>query len=453
MLFPKKEWFVLLLGAAVFGCSNDNLPDGNMELVVGQETDAWSTDPAAATVQLDLVQAGVHTTLANVAAPVLDISLGSGGPQNIQANMEATAFDANGNPVMHGVGPTFTLTGFVDTAFYLFLGRQGFSRPYGALQYEHKHPLLTVWPQQYLFISGTDTAGADQTPLDLYDVAFTALQPNEPALPQGAKSSAAAGTTLLLLTDTQFSWLDLLTGVTTAAGPPAGLTFAEVSGGRTLIAPDGTEYIVGATRSTGDATDKVLQVDADGTLHALVLSTPRLAAAAAFVEGSLVIAGGSATGAGAEVLAPGGTSFTPLALPADATAGAGLAELTPTSAILTGGHDAASGDPSSTRSVDLTCTSDCTTTEIASAALSLGNTQAFVVAPSNILVVGESDDGETHAFSLDVSGESPTPVEQPFRERRAGASAAFLPNGQVAIVGGDAPDSGAAVSTIELFFP
>jgi hypothetical protein len=452
MLFLKKEW-LSLLGVLVFGCSNDSLPDGNVELVVGQETNAWSMAPAAATVQVDLVQAGVHSTLANVPAPVLDISLGSGGPQNIQANMEATAFDANGNPVMHGVGPTFTLTGFVDTAFYLFLGRQGFARPYGALQYEHKHPLLTVWPQQYLFVSGTDTAGADQTSLDLYDVAFTALQPNEPAFPQGATSSAAAGTMLLLLSDTQFSWLNLLTAATSAAGPPVGLAFSEVSGGRTLIAPDGTEYIVGATRSTGDPTNKVLEVDADGTLHALVLSTARLGAAATFVEGSLVIAGGSATGAGAEVFLPPGTSFTPLALPADPTTGAGLAELTPTSAILTGGHDPAAGTASPTRSIDLSCTSDCTATEIPSLALSLGNTQAFVVAPTEVLVVGESDDGETHAYSLDVSGDSPTPVEQALRERRIGASATLLPNGQVAIVGGDAPGSAAAVSTIELFFP
>jgi hypothetical protein len=443
----------VFLSAALIGCTSDDDSDGTLSLVTGQESDAWTLDPAAATVQVDMVQAGTHTPLTTVPAPPADdVSLGSGGPENVAVNFEATAFDASQNPVMHGVSPAFTLQGFVDTAFFVFLGRTGFSRPSGSLLYEHRHPLLTVWPNQYLFITGSDTQGSDPANLDVYDIAVASMLELTPNFPQATTSSVASGTTLLLLGDTDI-WFDLSSSTSETATPPGGLAFSEVTGGRTLIAPNGTAYLVGATRSTGDPTDKVLQVNADGTLYALVLSTPRLGAAASFVEGSLVVAGGSASGAGAEVLAPSGSSFSALALPADATQGAGLAELTPTSAILAGGQDPTSGAASPTRSIDLTCTSDCTATELSSLDLNLVSAQVFPVATNELLVVGETADAVTHAYVFDVSSASPVSTEQTFREPRAGASAVMLTNGQVAVVGGDDPTSGAGIASMELFFP
>jgi hypothetical protein len=449
----KQTSLAVFLSATFLGCSSEADPDGTLALEIGQEDGAWSAAPAAATVQVDMVQAGVHTTLATVPAATDSIGLGSGGPENVQASFEATAFDAQQNPIMHGVTPTFSLQGFVDTQFYVFLGRTGFSRPSGSLVYEHRHPLLTVWPNEYLFITGTDTAGADPTNLDVYDVAFAAVLQQEPNFPQGTTSIVVSGTTLLMLSDTTNIWFDLSSSTSETATSPEGLAFSEVSGGRTLIAPSGTEYLVGSTRQTGDPTDKVLEVDADGTLHTLVLSVPRLGAAASFVEGNLVVAGGSATGAGADVLAPGASTFTALGLPADATQGAGLAELTPTSAILVGGQDPTSGAASPMRSIDITCTSACMPTPLGSLDLTLGLTQVFPVATTELLVVGETSDAVTHAFSLDVSSASPVATEQAFREPRAGASSVMLTNGQVAVVGGDDPTSGAGLSSLELFFP
>ncbi len=176
----KQTSLVAFLSATLIACSSDADPDGTLALVIGQEDSAWSVAPAAATVQVDMVQAGVHTSLATVPAATDSIDLGSSGPENVQVTFEATAFDAQQNPVMHGVTPSFDLQGFVDTAFYVFLGRTGFSRPSGPLVYEHRHPLLTVWPNQYLFITGTDTSGADPTNIDVYDVALASMLEQEP---------------------------------------------------------------------------------------------------------------------------------------------------------------------------------------------------------------------------------------------------------------------------------
>ena len=441
-----------LFACTLVGCSTDDVSRGQLTLLVGQETNAWTVKPAAATVQVDMVQAGVHTSLATEPAPPGVITLGDGGP-DAEVSFEATAFDAQNNPVMHGVSSGVSLQGFDEAALFVFLGRSGFSRPVGALQYEHHHPQLTVWPNAYLLISGGDTAGSDPTQLDVLDIAVSSLVADAPAFPQAANGSAAVGTQVLLVGDTMSVWFDLVYTTSSPATPPPGLAFSEVSGGQTLQGPDGTQYLVGATRASGTPTDKVLQVNPDGTLATLVLSEPRLGAAAAMVEGNLVVVGGSASGAGGEQLAAGTTSFAPLSLPADETEGAGLAELTPTSLIIAGGHDATTGAASATRSIDLSCTDTCTATEIADLDLTLTGTRAFALSANRVLVVGDADDGQTHAFTLDVSGASPVSTEQVFREARSGASAALLANGQVAVAGGDDPSSGSAITSVELFFP
>ena len=51
-------------------------------------------------------------------------------------------------------------------------------------------------------------------------------------------------------------------------------------------------------------------------------------------------------------------------------------------------------------------------------------------------MTGESDDGETHSFSIVTGGAAAEIVDQPLRERRKGASAVRFPNGQVGLLGG-----------------
>jgi hypothetical protein len=454
--------FGLLACACLFGCSASSaLPRGTIALLTGQEAGVWSADPPAATVRVEMVAADVRTTLAEIPAPTTDdpngtapsLTLGSGGPQGVKVSFEATAFDDQQNPVMHGVSSAVTMYGFDDAALYVFLGRSGFARPLGALENEHRHPLLSIWPNAFVFITGSDSPGADASGVDTFDVALGSLLASAPALPQVPTSSASTASSLLLVGDAGSVWLDLTSGASSSATAPSGLAFSELVGGRTLLAAGGAQYLVGATRSTPTATDKVLRVDSDGSLHALQLATPRLGAAAGFVSGNLVVVGGSSNGAGAEVLAPGATSFAALDLPADETVGAGLAQLNATTAILVAGKDPKSGAQPALRTIDLSCAGDCAFSELAPLAPALTRAQAFPLSDNRVLVVGETDDGETHAWSLDASGANPLLVEQAFRERRAGASAALLPNGQVLVVGGDQPGGVAPVSSIELFFP
>ena len=75
------------------GCSTDYLTDGVVTITIGQEPDAWSQEPAAKDLQLEMIQGTTRTTLANVAAPVTNISIGTGGPQSAIASFDATAFD------------------------------------------------------------------------------------------------------------------------------------------------------------------------------------------------------------------------------------------------------------------------------------------------------------------------------------------------------------------------
>ena len=102
---------------------------------------------------------------------------------------------------------------------------------------------------------------------------------------------------------------------------------AESNGGRSIVASDGSVYVVGATR--GDPpTAAVVHVAADGVLTSATLSAARRGAAAAWVEGrGLVVVAGNASAAGVELLADGAKAFVPLAFTADATVGAAVVAL------------------------------------------------------------------------------------------------------------------------------
>jgi hypothetical protein len=291
----------------------------------------------------------------------------------------------------------------------------------------------------------------DDTALDVYNAAVWDLPSTVNPLPQKAKSLAVSGTELLMINDSDGAWVDLSTAATTAVDPPSGLTFAQVSGGRTLVASDGTCYVVGATRGTGLSTNKVLRVAPDGTLHTLLLGTPRLGAAATLVDDALLVAGGSTLGAGAELYSVGAAGFRALDLPADETRDAALVAMTGTTAWLVGGHDG-TGASARSRRIDTECLSDCVETELPHADVAVSHTSAFRLDSNVALVVGETEDEQNHAYLLDTSGDTPTLTEQPLKTPRSQASAALLPNGQVALVGGTDIATGEAALGLDVFF-
>ncbi len=439
---------VFLCSSALIGCDTSTLPDGALGFLTAPGDDPWSGPPAVDHVQVDFVQGTTRSPLADIQAPPSTISLGTGGPNDVVGHFEATGLTSAGDAVVFGSSIPFHVLGYAGAYVPLFMARKGgFATAPTSLLSPHVRPVSALASQAYLFIAG----GADAA-LDVYDSGTWLMPSNETPLPQTVKSLAISGIAMLMLDDTKQTWLDLTTGASSAANPPSGLTWAEVVGGRTFVASDGTIYIVGATRTEGDPTNKVLEIDTSGNLHALLLNTARLGAAAALVEDSLLVAGGSPDGAGAELLALGATTFGELGLPADDTVGASLVELTSASALLAGGHDA-SGAPTATRSIDLGCAKKCSTTQIPNAELSIARAKAFRLADNLALVVGETDDEETHAYLFDATGDEATLVEQALRTPRSQASATQLPNGQVAILGGTELDTGNPALSLDVFFP
>jgi hypothetical protein len=464
----RHAWIAL----ALWGCSSDAIPQPDVALLLGQESNAW-TDAQPARIQVQLVPLANGTpTMPTVLA---DDAVGTTPPDIVPileehfagtmvATFEATALDANKAPVLRGHSIYYGMTSIYAVRIPIFMGKvQSWARPLSELSNAHQRPIVTTMYELLIAAGGEPVAGQDLATPEFFDAAAWQTSSAQPPLPRTPKSVASLGTQLILIDDTGSGWLDLnndATGTVPATDPP--LDYAQISGGATFEQPS-TRFIVGATRQEGAPTDKVLvlALDDNGNLTSkvLTLTTPRLGAAAGFVGTTLVVSGGSATGAGVEVLAMGATAFTTLPFPPDATAGHGMAPLDANTALVAGGQDAGTMMPASMRSIDLTCTANCAATEIGTLPMPLARTKVFVLDPSQMVVVGETDEnsstGVDHAFSFDPTKPAPfAPKELAFPAGRARskATAALLPNGQLGLVGGFLLDSAQSpAKSIEVF--
>ncbi len=443
----------LLSLLSLLGCtSSTDLPPGSLNVFTGQETDTWTLDPTPHHAVLELVGAS-RTTLATVSTPVSQISLGVADAPESVARFELTAFDASDNAVVHGTSVSYSLMTFGGAFPSLFAARTGgFSRAPGNLLFGYQHPLVEIVSHAYLLVAGGDSADSASVALDVYDMANWAVEPKQTWLPRVPKTWAAAGWSLLVIDETGAIVVDLTTGQSAALTAPAGLDFADLVGGDVIVGATEERYIIGATRNSGAPSDRVLRLDSDGTLRVLTLNTARLGAAAANIDGQIVVVGGADTGAGAEVLNADQTGFNALPFAADSTQGAALAKLTAGTAILVGGADPSSGARSAVRTLDLTCTDGCSATPVAKLAFDYDRARAFYLNDNQLLVAGESNDGQSHVFTLDKTiGFDLT--EQALRAPRTLASAVTMPNGQIGLVGGNSLDDGTQAASLELFFP
>jgi hypothetical protein len=408
-------------------------------------------------VKAELVEGGQRTLLGQAAAPASGLSIASPPvPNGTIASFEATALDATGVAVIRGATVPFLLYGGVEgVSVPVFIGRIGkWSRLPDSMEHAHRHAVVASALHEYIIVAGGDASASSNPAVpDFYDLATFATLRGQTPFPRTPKSMAAVKAALLLIDEAGGTWLDLTNDKTNEAVAPSGLAFSEVAGGDTVALADGTLYIIGATRSAGEQTAKVLRIDTDGYFRAVPLATPRLGAAAASIGGKLVVAGGSADGAGVEVLNANQDAFDPVPFPSDATQGLGIAQLEGSTAILAGGQDSTSGTSSPVRTLDVSCNATCTTATVDLPPVVLQQTRVFSVASGKVVVVGEStSDGESHAFSI-VAGAAPSMVELPFRERRKGATAVMLLNGEAGLVGGDQVDTGAPSLTVEAFAP
>ncbi len=432
-----------IVGAAIAAC--DNAQDqGTLQILFADGGDPFVGPPAATTLDVDGIgqDGGVTPIVHGASVSTGTVDLGSLNEQDEYA-LAVTAYSADGGRVAFGETLPFELGAIAAEVLPVYVQRTGTLWPMPSPMEDGRNaPLLGVLAGEYVFESGgTDSAHALNN--NLYDLVPWAPSPGV-SFTTPPQSLALSGVEALGIAADGGTWIDFSSNDLTGATLPAGATWADVAGGQAVVADDGTVYIVGGTRQTGGATSAVLVVSTSQTLSFVNLSTARLGASAAWVNGKgLIVAGGNvsaggdagATGAGVEYLASGATSGTPvLSYPADPTQGGGMDAIDANDVVVVEGSKAMQLNLSS-------CGSPCAPTPWATRPESLTFAQVFDIDGQNVFVVGEDATGASHAVRVSQS----TATEIPFKIPRNHARGVRLPMGQVAVVGGNA--------TIESFVP
>jgi hypothetical protein len=438
----------LLLSSAA--CSSaELLPAGDAVLDPGHEPDVWTIEPLALEARVDRVfEDGTRKLHATPTPPFERFSLGRGTP----AIYDLSAMDADGVARVRARSLPVDPAGFAGWTLPLFVARtETFARPPGELVHAHgDNPPSVVVGGRFLFVAGAPDGA--RILADAYDVGGWDALPDTGALecpvdPCRVRSLAVVdGTLVLAVGDGWARWYDVYsTGIFEPALPETLSGWNDVAGGHTVVAPDGTAYIVGATRSE-TATDAVLVAGSTGTLDVIRLVGPRVGAAATWVEGrGLVVAGGSDTAAGVELLAEGSQAFVPLPHAPDSTHGAALVPVDSSLLLRVGGRDAAAAYAASAE-LDLACGTGCAANPRADV-IELDAVQAVEMEGRSV-VAGSAPDGMTAAFAVTQTESLPLPLREP----RRNATLLLSPTGHAALVGGTRTD-GTSVTTIELFLP
>lgn len=416
---------------ALPGCKDD--PTGTIAVTVGEELDAFSRQPAPTTLVVESIDAeGKPTEIARTALPADEISLGDKERTEVGA-LRVRGLDAAGKVLLKGESLYLQFGALENSSFEVFVQRTGelarMPRAPGALD----APLVGLTVARYLI-------AASGPSMFLYDLLALKPLPGFPGFPRVPKSLATFGTAAIVIDDQGATTVDLSTATSTELAAPIGGTFAEIAGGLTTTAPDGSAYVVGGSRTTGGPTSRVLVIAKDGNVSFATLSTPREGACAAWVDGrGLVVYGGSATGAGAELVPVGSVQGTPLAYPPDAVKRCGATALDASHVLVAGGAGSATdvGGAAQAAVIDLACAAACKPAAWPGL-LPLVRAEVFPLAVDAALVVGDDATGATRAFRATavMGAQREVPLKAPRRNARMVA----LPiKGSVAIVGGGAP--------------
>jgi hypothetical protein len=324
----------------------------------------------------------------------------------------------------------------------------------GPLSDSRPAPVLSVIQGEFLLVAGgSDPALASTT--QLFDFGGFAAYAAPPTLPTVPQSIALSGTVAWLINAKGATYFDFGSNQSLAVPMPSGWSFADVAGGVTVIDPNGAQYVVGGTRTTGAASATILKIDPSdasdsnypyGKPSWIKLATPRLGAGAAWINTrGLVVAAGNtdSAGPGIEIVDTGFTESSALPFPADLSLGVGAAPLDAQHVLLAGGVSASLEDPGS-RAIDLGCTPSGSMTGDASASTTcvtpwgslpfpLLSAQTFAWTASDGLVVGsEIITGDTHVFRLSPKSATEVPTRVPHKNARA----VWSPVGSIALFGG-----------------
>jgi hypothetical protein len=435
---------------AALGCTSAT--QGTIQIITDEEAGTFTESPAPTRLQIIAVEsADASTVLATASLPATTIDLGQLSANAAPVSINVSGLDRDGTRRVFGASLPVQYGALANLTLPIFVQRTGeLARLPGPLSDSRAAPTLAVIQGEYLLVAGGSDASRAKT-TQLFDFgAFGALG-TPPPLPRVPKSIALYGTVAWLIDETGASYFDFSNSdsVLDVPVPPMG-AFADVAGGATVIDSNGAQYIVGGTRASGSPSAKVLKIDPNDTSNTkypygnpswLTLATPRLGAAAAWVDGfGLVVAGGNAASAtdapGIEVVRTESSTGSPLPFPADPTTGAGAAALDAHDLLLAGGATPSLDDPG-IRAIDLDCTpsssSSCSKTW-ATLPFALASAQAFAWTASEALVVGNQvgSKGTTYAFRLTPK----SATEVPTRTAHSNARAVWSPVGTVVLFGG-----------------
>lgn len=410
---------------SLLSCSSD--PEGTVQLTVGEEADALTRTPAPTTLVVQrLAQDGTAQEIARSALPAATLDLGHRDPGEISA-LSTRALDASGATLLRGE-TLFLQFGALDgVSLPAFIQRTGeLARMPGAFPSNAASKAIMVLGRYVLFASGTTG--------QLYDLLSLAPVSTSPTLPRNAKSITAVGSAVLAIDENGASTIDLTTNETTEIPAPANGTYAEIAGGDRYGASDTSQYIVGATRREGDPTARLLYIDASSAASFQSLTAPRLGACATYVNGrGLFVYGGSATAAGAEILAPGSSVATPLPLAPDPVIGCDATTLDATHVLVVGGTGADTGSVPA-RVIDLTCTTNCAPVAWPDPVPLLA-AQVLPITTDAVFVLGTDATGASHAYRTSANAGT---REIPLRTPRQGARLVYSPTGAFLVLGGNA---------------
>jgi hypothetical protein len=427
----------LAVALACTGCTSG--ASGSLKLVTGEE-DAAATFADVSTVSVTWVdQSNNSHSLATTRWPATTIDLGSVNQSSV-GMIEVTGSDDAGDHLVFGSTipvPFGLLDGVTVPVFVQRVGE--LARLPAPLSDGRPAPLLGVVDGRYVLVAGgSDPAVA--TTSQLYDLLAFGPLTTPPTLPVAAESMALAGTVAYLTTSSGVTAFDLSDSDAGAFALPAGgPTAADIAGGATFSATDGTQYIVGGTRTTHGPTTAVLRLDTGGNASWITLSVPRWGATAAWVDNlGLVVVGGSASPPGAELIPVGGTNVQPLMnFPADPSVGAGAATLDDArTLIVAGGFLPDLSDPG-VRVFDLQCSDSCAPTVWPPLPISL-RAQAFGLPgkKSAIVVGNELAGGQTHVFVLTSESATEVPTKVAHTSAAAVASPIGITPGAFLLFGG-----------------
>ncbi|MBX3129505.1 MAG: hypothetical protein KF718_22490 [Polyangiaceae bacterium] len=426
-------------GGLALGCEPSLVEPGEMIVVLGDADDPLLS--AARTRVLKHAETGEPTLVLDRAGPVRRFSLGRGGA----GAFELRADDATDALGAWGRSIPIDPAGVAGLSLPLFVSKTGaFSHaPDGALP-AVAGAVAGVVANRYLtvLVPGGDRVRAHAYDLGFWRSAGAPIAISCPSEPCAFRSLAIVGRVAIAIGEDFAIWFDLLDGTSGDVTRPDALpSWSSIAGGRTIDGDGGARVIVGPTRDA--PSEWALLISADLALSALRLTAPRARAAATWPrDRGLLVAGGSDTAAGLELVPVGATSATPLGYPPDPVRGAALVEIGD-AVWRVGGQLAGGAAP--TVELALACGTSCSPVPI-SEPVALDAAHAFALHPA-ALVVGLDASGVTRARRVSTTGVE----ELPLAEDRHDALALLLPTGHVGVFGGTRASGSPDPLVLQLF--